>query len=558
MKLYRIDKGYRYLNRYREIVAVFGKYGFAHVFDRLNLALRIRILGRISKQKKTKPSMTVAARLRLALEELGPTFIKVGQLLSTRSFLLPAQFIEELTKLQDKVKPVEFDQVRQLINRELGDLDKVFTDFETIPIASASMALAYKATLLNGQKVVIKVQRPGLKRLVDVDMDILHDLASLLERHVEESRQYEPVSVIDELRRTMQRELDFTNEARNIESFSKNFEESRDIYVPRVFWEHTTAHVVTLEYIEGIKISKIGTLRERGFNLKKIANLGTRFIMRQIFIYGYFHADPHPGNLFMTYDGKIAPVDFGIVGRLDDWLMAKITDLLIAAWKRDIDLILRVLVDLGAISLDAETYMLRYELSDYLNRYYGLPLSKINMKLLVNDGFEIISRHRLKIPSNMMLLVKTIGTYEDLARKLDPDYNFVKHLRPYIKRLVLRRLDPEKLAYESSKSLRDLATLAHMAPREIELILRRIRRGQIAMELHHHGLDKITNQVDRSFNRLSFSLIIAAITVASSLIMMLDKGPLFLGYPFFGIFGYIIAGLLGLGLIVNILKSGRL
>ena len=559
MKLPRVDKGYRNFRRYQQIIRVLIKYGFADIFDRLEMRSRFRIVGRLRrKEPRLDHSHTAGQRLRMALEELGPTFIKVGQILSTRSFLLPPSIIDELSKLQDEVKPVLFEQVKVLVEKELdGSLDALFDSFDEIPIASASIAQAHRATLLSGEQVVVKVQRPGIARLIATDMDILHNLATLVERYIEESHRYDPVNLVEELSRSMKREIDFSNEARSIEQFGANFRNKRNVKVPQVYWEYCTSKIVTLEYIDGIKVSDFEKLRAAGVDFKRIAHIGTQFILKQIFEDGFFHADPHPGNLFLTRDEKIAPIDFGIMGRLDDWLSDEFSDLMIGIWRRDIELIIRVFVNLGAIDIEADPTSLRFELSEFLNRYYGLPLKKLDMKQIMREGMEIFSRHQMRLPSNLLLLGKTLGTYEDLGRKLDPDYNFLKEVRPYIKKLFYRRLNPEKIGYESSKSLRDFYDLLKMMPHELELILRRMRRGRMAIELQHRGLDKLRNDMDRSFNRLSFSLIIASLILASSLVMIFNKGPMLFGFPVLGVLGFVFAGIMGVGLIIAILRSGK-
>jgi len=559
LKLLRVDKGYRNFRRYQQIIRILIKYGFADIFDRLEMRSRFRIVGRLRrKEPQLDHSHPAGQRLRMALEELGPTFIKVGQILSTRSFLLPPSVIDELSKLQDEVKPVPFDEIKVLAEKELdGSLDALFDSFDKIPIASASMAQAHRATLLSGEQVVVKVQRPGIARLIATDMDILHNLATLVERYIEESHRYDPVNLVEELSRSMKREIDFSNEARSIEQFSANFRNKPDVKVPKVYWEYCTSKIVTLEYIDGIKISDFDELRAAGVDFKRIAHIGTQFILKQIFEDGFFHADPHPGNLFLTRDGKIAPIDFGIMGRLDEWLSDEFSDLIIGLWRRDIELIIRVFVNLGAVDIEADPTSLRFELSEFLNRYYGLPLKKLDMKQIMREGMEIFSRHQMRLPSNLLLLGKTLGTYEDLGRKLDPDYDFIKEVRPYIKKLFYRRLNPEKIGYETSKSMRDFYDLLKMMPHELELILRRMRRGRMSIELQHRGLDKLRNDMDRSFNRLSFSLIIASLILASSLVMIFNKGPLLFGFPVLGVLGFVFAGIMGVGLIIAILRSGK-
>ena len=557
MKFYRFDKGYRYLRRYHRIVSVFGKYGFAQFLDQLNLSGFLHIPARLRKAGRPVKNRSVAARLRMALEELGPTFIKLGQLLSTRSFLLPPSFIEELACLQDNVKPVDFESVRQILQDEIGDLSVCFSSFDPNPIASASIAQVYRATLPNGEAVIVKVQRPQLNRLIQVDMDILHDLATLVQRHVEEAEQINPVGMIDELRRSMLLELDFTNEARNIELFAAQHSHNPHVRLPRLYWDLCSPRVITMEYIDGIKVTQFEELRNAGISLQELAHLGAQFIFSQIFDNGFFHADPHPGNLFVTRDGRLAPVDYGIMGRLDQWMIAKISDLTIGLWRRDVELLISVLVDLGALSIDIDHRALQFDLAEYLHRYYGLPLNRIDMRQLLQHGVDLINRHHLRIPPNLMLLGKTIGAYEDLARKLDPDFNLLAEIQPFIKKMILRRLDVGKALYESTKTLRDLYDLAKTAPREFEWILRRMRQGRFAIELQHRGIQTFIQEMDRSFNRLSLSLIIAALVIASSMIMMLDRGPILLGYPFLGMIGYLFAAILGIGLILTILRRGK-
>ena len=558
MKIPRVNRSYWHLKRYQQIIGVFFKYGFADVLNRINIATRLKVTARIKPKGKAKQTMTPAQRFRCALEELGPTFIKVGQLLSTRSFLLPPSYIDELAKLQDEVKPVPFDQIREVIEEEFGDtLDSLFLSFDPKPIASASIAQAHRAALHTGEKVILKIQRPHLRRIIETDMAILRNLAGLIDRHIEESRQYDPVAVVDELRRSMRQELDFTHEARSVEQFHQNFVDETDIYIPKIYWDYCSRKIVALEYIDGIKISNLEEIDAHHFERRKLAKIGTRFILKQIFIDGFFHADPHPGNLFVTKEGKLAPIDFGIMGRLDQHLMDEISDVLIAIWRRDVDLILRVLVNIGALDLDADQQLLRTELAEFIHRYYGITLDKVDMNALIRESLDLFTRHNLKVPSNLILLGKTLGTYENLGRLLDPKFNFFDEIKPYAQKLFLRRLDPQKFSYEALKTARDIYDLIKIMPHELELLLRRMRRGRMAIEFQHRGLENLIRGLDRSFNRLAFSLIIAALFVASSLIMRMEKGPTLLGYPFFGLIGYIVAAIMGFGLIFAILHSRK-
>ncbi|MFQ5603467.1 MAG: ABC1 kinase family protein [bacterium] len=556
----RLDKGYRNLKRYRQIVGILIKYGFAEMVDRMNLRVHLQFGKKLFKKSAvTSTRLSAAKRIRLALEELGPTFIKLGQVLSTRSFLIPADLLNELTKLQDDVKPLPFEEIQHYLEQELQEtLENKFASFQKEAIASASIAQAHRATTHDGQEVVLKVQRPEVARIIATDLDILTDLARLMHRYIPESQQFDPPGMVRELAQTMKRELDFINEGRNIELFAKNFADFENVYIPKVYWEYTTGKILTTEFIDGIKISEFDLLKKAGCDLKRISQIGGKFILKQIFDDGFFHADPHPGNLFIRDQQVIVPVDFGMMGRLDDFLMEQISDLLIATIQKDADLIIRVLINLGSLDEECDVRTLRLDIANFIDRYYGVPLKRINMQTIIADVFDVVTRHQLRTPSNLLLLMKTMGTYEDIARKLDPDFDIMALAKPYVRKLMLRRLDVTKMAYEGIKTLRDLYDLLKVAPRELELLLKKIKRGQFGIELQDRGLQNLMLEIDRASNRITFGLIIAALIVGSSLILKMGTGPFLFGYPLFGVLGFLFAGFLGVWLVIAILRSGRL
>ncbi|MFQ5639351.1 MAG: ABC1 kinase family protein [bacterium] len=560
MQIPRIDKSYRNLKRYRQIVGILIKYGFAEVVDRMNLKATLQIGKRFFKKGSVEATrFSAAERIRFALEELGPTFIKLGQVLSTRSFLVPADLLNELTKLQDDVKPAPFEEIEAYLESQLTHpIEEVFEQFDKKAFASASIAQAHRARTYDGHEVVVKIQRQEVAQLIRTDLDILSDLARLMHKYVPESRQFDPQGVIRELMQTTKRELDFINEGRNIEIFAKNFAQDENIYVPQVFWDYTTDKILTTEFIDGTKISETDTLIAAGCDLKTIAQIGAKFILKQIFEDGFFHADPHPGNIFVRDCEVIAPVDFGMMGRLDDSLLEEVSDLFIGSIQKDADLIIRVLINLGSLDDEQDVRALKTDIAHFIDRYYGVPIKRIHMQTIISDVFDVVSRHELRMPSNLLLLMKALGTYEDLARKLDPEFDIVRLAKPYVTKLMWRRLDVNKMAYMGIKTLRDFYDLLRVAPRELELLLKKIKRGRFAIELQDRGLQNLMLELDRASNRIAFGLIVAALIVGSSLILNLKTGPMFLGYPLIGILGYVFAGILGVWLVIAIVRSGRL
>lgn len=558
MRIPRIDKRYRHLKRYREIARVLIKYGFGHILSRMRVFALLRI-GKKIKEKPEFEELTYAKRIRLAMEELGPTFVKLGQVLSTRPFLIPLELVIELTKLQDEVAPFDFHQVKYIVEHQLkATLDRLFPEFSHIPIASASLSQVHKAKTMKGEGVVVKVQRPGIKRIIDTDMEILKDLVSLLVRYVPESRQYDPKGMVEELVKTFRKEIDFKNEGRNIEIFSSNFKDDPTIFVPKVFWDLTTSKVLTMECIHGVKVSNLAEIERRGLDRKIIAKNAGRAVFKQIFLDGFFHADPHPGNLFVLENNVIAPLDYGMMGRLSESLMDEISDLLVNVVTWNPKGIVKVYQKAGVLTDRTDLKILESDLTEFLYRYHKIPLSRIDMKSIINDAFDIIHRHDIQIQSELMLFGKAMVTYEEVGKMLDPDYDLVTETIPFVKKLSKRKYQPKIILRDIVTALQDLRDFLVPLPFDLQRITQKLTRGEFKFSLEHLGLGKFILQMERSSNRISFSLIIAALIVGSSLIMRLDVGPFLLGYPLIGILGYIFAGILGVWLVIAILRSGRI
>ncbi|MBN2011437.1 2-polyprenylphenol 6-hydroxylase [candidate division KSB1 bacterium] len=561
MQVTRIARTYRNLKRYRQILMVLLRYGFGDIIDRIGIGYYIKmgkkIIPRYKNQEMEK--ITTAKRLRLAFEELGPTFIKFGQILSVRPDLIPAPFILEFQKLQDDVPPFPSEQAYTVIEKELGQpASSVFTTFSDEPVAAASIAQVHRAKTIDGKSVAVKIQRPGIRKTIETDISILFDLAELIDHYIPETEVYNPIGIAHEFARTIRRELDFTREARNMDRFRRNFKNDTTIYIPDVYWELTTDQVLTMEFIDGTKVSEFDKLLANGLDKKTIARNGGHSILKQVFEHGFFHADPHPGNVMVLSDNVLVPLDYGMMGTIDDELRDLLGDLMHGIITKDVTRIIRVFAEIGIIDDQMDERALRNEITDFIERYYQIPLYQLNVELIIGEFSDIVRRHHIQLPTDFVLMGKVLVIEEGVGRTLDPTFDFITMARPYIQKLMLKRFDPRRHLKEFTYMLDDMAKLVRVMPVEIKTIMSKIKKGELNIRFEHRGLQKLILELDRSSNRLGFSLVIAALIVGSSLVMQLDKGPLLMGYPILGVFGYVIAAFLGLWLGIAILRSGRL
>ena len=549
------------IQRLRQILQVLVKYGFGYIVDRLHIEQNI-IGRRFVKLKSIKKldvfNQPAPVRARKVLEELGPTFIKLGQILSTRPDLIPLEFCKEFEKLQDKAPAIEYEKVKAQIENEIKQpIDKIFNNFSSQPVAAASLAEVHLAELKTGEKVVVKVQRPDIRRMITADLEILYGLAKLAEKHIKESRVYDPVGVVEEFKKTILKEIDFNVEANNIERFRRNFKDDDIVYVPEVFRDLSTAKILTIERIEGIKVSDIEKIEESGLDRKQIAINGANAVLKQIFIHGFFHADPHPGNIFVLDNNRIAFVDYGMVGRLDEETKVQFASILTAVVERDVSEIIESLIATGVVE-EADVKRLSLDLEELMDRYYGIPLKELEMGQFLMDAINVVSQNKIKIPPSLFLLSKALITIEGVGRKLDPEFNVAIHIKPFVGKLVREKYSPKRIAKELRRFAKELYVFASSFPKDLSLIFNKIKKGNLKVEFEHKGLENLISQMDKVSNRIAFSVIIAALIIGSSIIMQTNKGPLFLGFPVLGIFGFLIAGILGLWLVIAILRSGRL
>ncbi len=548
--------------RYRQIGTILLKYGFDDLLDRLHLSHYFRRGGRIFSRQKKKgalPYLTRYERIRMALEELGPTFIKLGQILSTRPDLISLGLVRELAKLQDQVPPVPFPEIREIVEKELGrPLAELFDDFQEKPLAAASIGQVHRARLKSGEEVVVKVRRPGICDVLAVDLAIMYHLASLMEKYLEEGEIYRPTLVVEEFALTIRRELDYTLEASQAERFARLFSENDSLYVPKIFRQTTCDSVLTMEYVEGIKVSDLAALTAAGQDMKLIAARGADLTLDQIFQAGFFHADPHPGNVLILPGNRICYLDFGMMGRVDGDSREKFAEMLEGYVFKDEKKIAEAVLALAEAVKEPDRRGLERDIGLIMEMYLYRPIKELRLGDLVSALLDLLGRHRLRLPPDLYLMAKALTEMEAIGLSLDPDFHLASRAAPFVKRLKTARLDPRRLWQDIFRGGDALVGAVKDIPADLRDIIKQIRQGRVKIVFEHRGLEKFIYEMDRSSNRISFALIISALVVASSLLITADIGPHLLGFPLLGLAGYLIAGLMGLWLLVSILRSGRL
>ena len=547
----------RYLRRYRQIGEALLKHGFGFLIDQLELRHLLPFRRRLFRRGEEAAPLTVGVRLRLVFEELGPTFVKLGQLLSTRADLLPKDVTDELTKLQDDVAPFPADEAIEVVEEELGrPVDVLFAAFERVPLAAASISQVHRAVLHTGEKVAVKIRRPGIERQIETDVQILLGLAELAKERLRPDL-FDPVAVVEEFARTIRREMDFRIEARHLLRFRDNFASSATVHIPEVHWRYTTERLLVTEFIEGVKVTDKAGLKSMEIDPAEVARKGAEAFLKQVMLDGMFHGDPHPGNVLVMPDGRLAFLDFGVVGQLDDRAMESLADMLVGVVKLDANRVVGALHKVGAVDDRADTRALKADLNDLVERNYGKPLKEMELGPIVAELFSVINKHRLKIPLDFALLGKAIVTMEGIGKQLDPDFNAVEIAEPFARRLIRRRLDPKRVARQALKEGREYIETLGRIPPAFERALSSLNRGELEIVFTHKGLDRFISKLDVVSNRVSLAVVIGSLIVGSSLIVQTRGGPEMFGLPLFGVLGYIVAGLFGIFLIISILRSGR-
>ena len=556
-----IGRTYRNLTRYRQILAILFKYGFGDLLELLKIDQYIEIGLKMISRKQTiwGDRLTKPQGFRMALEELGPAYIKLGQILSTRPDLVPVDFLYELSKLQDNVPTFPFKEAKEIIESDTGQSVKDLFDFiSETPLASASIGQVYWARLKNGEEVAVKVQRPGIKKIIEVDLEIMLHLATLMERHIEEMALHRPVKIVEEFARSIEREIDYKIEATSIERISMQFLDDPFVYIPKVYRESTTSRVLTMEFIDGIKVSDIDKLKKAGLDQKIITDRGADFLLKQVFDHGFFHADPHPGNIFVLPENIICLVDFGMMGSVDRQTKENFVDLVDSIVRQDESRTAQAFLRLTIWEEKPDSRVFKKSVADFMMQHLYKPLKDIEIGKLLQNLLELASQHRLRIPPDIFLMMKSLTTVEGVALMLDPDFDMIAKSKPFIKQVILERYAPQRLTSDMIRMSSELLHFVRRFPQDIIDITRLLKQRKLAIKLDHRGLETMLATHDQISNRISFSIIIAALLIGSALIVISKTPPFFYGISMIGIFGFLAAAVMGIWLLIAIIRKGRL
>jgi len=530
--LYRFIKlrsSLKKLKRFKDIASILARHGVADVTARTGVGRVFRVARKIVSlgQWKDKEVIPTGARLRSICEELGATFIKFGQVLANRPDLLPPDVIVELSKLQDDVPPFSFDQVKEILRGELHrPVEELFAHIDEDVLAAASIAQVHRAELATGEKVVIKVKRPGLEQTVNEDLAVLRDIAAYIEDNFEGLEHIRPRAIVEEFARTFAQEMDFKCEVRNMERFAANFEEEPLLRVPRVYRELSTTQFIVMEYLEGTKVTHVESWEDFPLNAEEIADLGTRLLLRSVFEHRFYHADPHPGNFMIAPDGRVCLLDFGMMGYISESRMEELLSFMVALVSYDSRMLVETVLEAGLApgTIDVKAFQRDAELM--LHQFASLSLEEIELQALLRMALDVIYRHRISLPTDLLMVARALGTIEGIARSIYPEFSPLKAVQPYFISLFLRRaLDPAHQAEQAVDAVMELVGLARQLPRDLAEVTRQLKQGELTVRLDNQQAAAATRARARGANRLAGSLLAAAGVGASLFLANLDSVP---------------------------------
>lgn len=549
----------RDLPRLKEITAILLKHGMGEFVQRLKLPAAMEKASEWLHIPLPDPanSLPTPVRLRQAFEELGPTFIKLGQILSTRVDMFAPEWIVEFEKLQSTVPPIPADQLPAYLKMVLGKApEELFARFDYQPIGAASIAQVHRATLHDGREVVLKLRRPGIVPKVEADLRILAHIAHLLELEFPDARRYSPSEFVSQFAKSLRRELDLAAEARNMERFCRDFKDDPYIVIPSVHWEFTKADLNVQDFIPGLSANPVSRLLDQQLRPTLLAKRGADAVLKMILLNGCFHADPHPGNVLFLPEDRIAFIDFGMTGRLSHKRRDELVDLLMALAERDEHGMLSVLIDwTGSSPVDEEQFA--EDIGEMFFQYDHVPLKDLNISQLINDIMSLIRNHGIMLPADLAMLFKAFITMEGLGRQLDPHFQLVDHLAPFVRQLVLARYKPKAILQRSRATLQDGFNMLTSLPRDLIRMTRDIRHGKFRINLDLKRLEQFGQQIDKSVNRLTMGIVTGCLIIGSSIVMTVKGGPTLLGLPLFGFLGFMVAFFNSLWLIWSIWRAGK-
>jgi len=549
----------RDLPRLHEITSVLIRYGWGDMVRLMGLARLLERAGRLLHWKTSDEisQLDLPVRIRLALTDLGPTFVKLGQVLATRVDVFPPAWIAEFERLHSHVPAVPFEQLRPRLEVLWGKpVEEVFATFDIEAFAAASIAQVHCATLHDGTRVVVKVRRPNIEAKIEADLRLLVHLARLLELEVHEARRYHPVQIVGQLRHSLMRELDLIKEARNLDTFGLRFAGDLTVHIPKVFWEYCGDGVNVQEELVGIPGNDFARARAEGYDLPLLAARGADAVLKMILLDGYFHADPHPGNVIYQPGNVVGIMDFGMVGRVTDARREQLIDFLEAVIHKDEMGMLNVL-SIWSGDAEIDESRLSYDLSEFVFGYDNLALKDIQVGPLLADVTAVMRENNLALPPDLTLLFKALITLEGLGYQLDPDFHMVDHLTPFVQRVLEARYAPQALAKRARHGLKELADVVFGLPRDVARLFRQARRGRLRIDLDLKRLDHFGLQINQATNRLTMGVLTASLVVGSSIIMTVKGGPELFGLPLFGLIGFIVAFFNSIWIVLSIWRSGK-
>ncbi len=556
----KIEKTYQHFKRFEEIIFIVFKYGLQDAIRGFDLPGPLKAVSERVWDKKIRElhKQPFAKRLRLALIELGPTFVKFGQIMSMRVEFFPPDIIEELTQLQDAVPPFAFEEVEKTVTAELGStLHKNFPQFEEPPIGSASLGQVHRARVPDGRRVVVKVQRPDIRDQIEIDLEIMMHLAEWAEDNIEEFKYRRPAQFLEEFAFAIEREIDYKQEEANIQRFQEMFRSDPGVHIMGCFPDLSTERVLTLEEIEGIKVRDTARLDQEGFDRRMLADRGVDCVLTQIFDHGFFHADPHPGNIFAVKDNVVSFIDFGMVGRLNRRHRELMADFLYAVNQRDPGRAVKYLVKITNDAKDADLPRLEKEIGELIDRYVSKPIKEVSFAELFARLSDVLADHHMIIPADFSMMLKSISTLEGVGRSLDPDLNLTRKLVPYLYRLRIARLRPTYVAGEITDTSIQFMELLRDVPEKLRDLLQQIMQGESQLRVEHRASDSFKVFWNQLINRLAVALILSALLIGSSIIVLSGLPPQWNDIPIVGLAGFVLAGIMSLSLLFSIWRSGK-